>query len=67
MALVHSDPRYCRWCGRTKARHARHADAWANCWHFQPQDKPTCRVCGSGFDPRKSGREDCCYRHRLDS
>jgi hypothetical protein len=56
--------RFCRWCGNTKADHAQR---WSRCYGFSPQPPPSCRVCGSGFDPAKSGREDCCYRHRLDS
>ena len=56
---------YCQYCGNTKADHGK---PWSRCrYGFYPQSKPTCRVCGSGFDPAKSGRDDCCYRHRLDS
>lgn len=57
--------RFCRWCGNTKDWHSNRA---SRCWMgFEPQPKPSCRVCGSGFDPGKSGRDDCCYRHRMDS
>jgi hypothetical protein len=60
--------RFCRWCGNTKSDHAARRGAGVGCWMgFQPQPRPTCRVCGKDFDPAKSGRDDCCYRHRLDS
>jgi RNA polymerase subunit RPABC4/transcription elongation factor Spt4 len=58
--------KFCRWCGNTKADH-RPGGYSSRCYGFSPTPKPTCRVCGSGFDPNKSGREDCCYRHRMDS
>lgn len=56
--------KFCRWCGNIKADHDK---PWSRCYGFERTPKPQCRVCGSGFDPAKSGREDCCYRHRLDS
>lgn len=56
---------FCRWCGNTKEYHRRPTSRCR--MGFSPQDAPSCRVCGKGFDPAKSGREDCCYRHRLDS
>ncbi len=59
--------KYCRWCSGTKADHAVDQPWTRRCMGFQPQPAPSCRVCGSGFDPGKSGRDDCCYRHRLDS
>ena len=55
--------RYCVWCGNTKKWHG----LGYRCVVFVPQSPPKCRVCGSGFNPAKSGREDCCYRHRMDS
>jgi hypothetical protein len=55
---------YCRYCGNSKADHSQ---TWSRCYGYVAKDKPTCRVCGSGFDPAKSGREDCCSRHRNDS
>ena len=57
--------KWCRWCGNYKEDHGKPGTRW--CSGFVPMEKPKCRVCGSGFDPAKSGREDCCYRHRLDS
>jgi hypothetical protein len=57
-------PTFCRWCGNTREWHR---TGRSRCYGFQPQPKPKCRVCGGGFDPAKSGREDCCYRHRMDS
>lgn len=56
--------RYCLYCGNTKADHEK---PWSTCSGFHPQPKPTCRVCGSTFNPAKSGRSDCCYKHRMDS
>jgi transposase-like protein len=56
--------KYCLWCGNTKTDHGPRMSRWHT---FQPQPGPKCRVCGSGFNPAKSGREDCCYRHRMDS
>jgi hypothetical protein len=53
---------FCRWCGNRRADHPSR-----RCTRFVPQPPPSCRVCGGGFDPAKSGREDCCYRHRMDS
>jgi len=57
-------PAFCRYCGNTKADHAQ---SWSRCYGYAAPYKPSCRVCGSGFDPSKSGRSDCCYRHRNDS
>jgi hypothetical protein len=57
---------FCRWCGNTKADHQPGRNN-RRCYGFQPNLAPSCRVCGKGFDPAKSGREDCCYRHRMDS
>lgn len=58
--------KYCRWCGNLKEDHR--PDGYSRrCYGFTPGDTPSCRVCGSGFDPGKSGRDDCCYRHRMDS
>jgi len=54
---------FCRYCGNRKADHSK---SWSRCYGFEAK-RPTCRVCGGGFDPAKSGRSDCCYRHRLDS
>lgn len=56
---------FCKWCGNRKGDHGK--PGYARCYGFQPTEKPACRVCGGRFDPAKSGREDCCYRHRLDS
>jgi hypothetical protein len=53
---------YCRYCGNRRSDHPS-----TRCYGFVAQDRPTCRVCGGRFDPAKSGRSDCCYRHRLDS
>lgn len=56
---------FCRWCGNGKDWHRNPASRCR--MGFSPSPKPKCRVCGSGFDPAKSGRDDCCYRHRMDS
>jgi hypothetical protein len=57
---------FCKWCGNTKDYHEPGRNN-RRCYGFEPTPKPNCRVCGSGFDPGKSGRDDCCYRHRMDS
>lgn len=59
-------PRFCRWCGNYREDHAPGRNN-RRCYGFQPMEKPSCRVCGGRFNPAKSGREDCCYRHRMDS
>ena len=56
---------FCRWCGMTKGWHRNNP---SDCrMGFSPQPKPSCRVCGKTFNPASSGRDDCCYRHRMDS
>jgi len=59
-----NNKRWCLYCGNTKADHTK---PWNRCSYFVASPGPTCRVCGSGFDPAKSGRDDCCYRHRMDA
>lgn len=54
--------KYCRYCGDRREYHPT-----GRCYRFVATPKPTCRVCGSGFNPAKSGRDDCCYRHRMDA
>lgn len=57
--------KFCKWCGNYKQDHGK--PGYHRCYGFEATPKPNCRVCGSGFDPGKSGRDDCCYRHRMDS
>lgn len=61
------DPKYCKYCGNYKSDHEEGGASWRRCYGFVPMEKPACRVCGGRFNPAKSGREDCCYRHRFDS
>jgi hypothetical protein len=65
--MTYDRSRFCRNCGNTRADHRETVGSWRRCYGFEPTPKPTCRVCGKSFDPAKSGREDCCYRHRFDS
>jgi hypothetical protein len=58
---------FCRWCGNTKEHHDKRLTPFSRCYGFEATPKPMCRVCGKAFDPAKSGRDDCCYRHRMDS
>lgn len=55
---------FCTYCGNTKRDHSQ---PWSRCYGFVAKSAPKCRVCGKGFDPAKSGRDDCCTRHANDS